>query len=741
MEDPDGDLVTATLVGGSTDTVYTVRGHADTISATILEMAAGDYELICTAVDAGGRISADTVTINIAPNLPPAAVLYVTRSGSDWRIVQDAVIDPQGDTVQHSILIEGPISLLIGPRRAPIDTTLTLPEGTYSILSIVADGLAADTTRYGVDNRTRPTARQSIVRDGVKFRYSATHTGTVGGLAVVRSPDDTIYDGAVPADTTFAGMTSRNYDGLLKGVYLFVVHAERGGLRARDVVLDSIVNLPPSVDLSDVDASLDQEARIVIPLPAAVDPNPEDHPTYTGARSLDGKAEVGLSGAELSVTGVADSTGAYAVELLLGDASTGVLVDTILGVIRPRPVGQFAPDSAEFKSGYDDVAVMGGATSVSSDLVDDDESKNPLLGINFARDKLGWYYGWKRNLLDKLGVAFGIDYSFMNQFSNYSATDDWALSGIFRMYGTWQAFGSTEGMSGTLAVRIENRHQIGSGVTPRDLGFDGGSSLSTATYKKFGWGTTQLHWKQLFEGGRYLLVAGNMDPGDYSDVYPFLTAHKSFVNDAYVNNPSVALPSQGFGIVGKAVFAGGAGYASAGLHDANGSPTEFGLDTFFEVREYYTWVEAGWTPGDNPMGGEGVHVNVWRQDAREDAGTEETWGVTLSASRVFDRDVRWSPFVRAGYAHGDGGGLVRFMAAGGVHALVRGTDLVGVATSWSGPIDSTLRDQVTSELFYRLQLTENIQATPDVQFTINPSHTLETDVLWVLAALRLRLVF
>jgi porin len=97
---------------------------------------------------------------------------------------------------------------------------------------------------------------------------------------------------------------------------------------------------------------------------------------------------------------------------------------------------------------------------------------------------------------------------------------------------------------------------------------------------------------------------------------------------------------------------------------------------------------------------------------------------------VFDGGLKWSPFLRAGYSQGDGGELVRFMVAGGLGASVRGSDFIGVATSWSGPIDKTLRNQVTSEAFYRLQLTENMRVTPNLQFTINPSQTLETDMLW-----------
>ncbi len=70
--------------------------------------------------------------------------------------------------------------------------------------------------------------------------------------------------------------------------------------------------------------------------------------------------------------------------------------------------------------------------------------------------------------------------------------------------------------------------------------------------------------------------------------------------------------------------------------------------------------------------------------------------------------------------------------------MVRGSDLVGLGTSWSGPIDKMLRNQVSSEAFCLVQFTESLWATPNIQLTINPSQTLDTDMLWVIAVLRLR---
>jgi porin len=176
-------------------------------------------------------------------------------------------------------------------------------------------------------------------------------------------------------------------------------------------------------------------------------------------------------------------------------------------------------------------------------------------------------------------------------------------------------------------------------------------------------------------------------------------------------------------------------YASGGLHDANGSPTSLGVDTFFEDREYYTWLETGLRLGTGIHPTENIHVNVWHQDPRAEAGVEESWGLTFSASTVMAN--RWTPFLRAGYSEGDAAN-VRFIVAGGVGLRVRGSDFLGMAASWSGPTDPTLRNQMTFEGLYRLQLTQHTTVTPNLQFTIHPSLTLARDFLAVLGVIRLR---
>jgi len=738
--DADRDLLLARATGPGTDTLHAVTGDLDTLRAEVRSLAAGEHQLVCSIADAGGRVHADTVDVIIDPNRPASASLTVVHQDTVWSIRQRVAVDPQGDTVSYTILVEDldrdTAVLTIGPRRAPIDTTIALPEGRYRVFSVVGNGIAADTTRRRIDpDDLPPTVAQSVAREGFAFRYRGSVRGA-GLLIVQRARGDTIYLGAVPEDTMFRGTMRGDSGGLPDGDYLFTLRAARAGRTASDIHLDSIPNLPPTVDLSGLTVSLAAGDSIAVTLPTPEDPNPEDAPGYTRAVSLDAKVVPALAGSALSLTAYPEESGAFAVELTIGDETTGVLVDTLIGAIGPFQVTAQG-DTVGFKSGYDDVAVAGGATSVEADLVDDDSDKHPLIRVSFARKYLDGYYDLKRYLNDRFRLAIGVDYSLVNQYSNFSTTDTHAASGIFRIYGTWRAFGTKETNSGALTARLENRHGY-IPVTPRDLGGDGGSTLSTPTFKEFGWGVTIFYWKQTFKDTKSHVVVGQMDPGDFSDVFPLLTAYKAFMNDASFNNPTVALPNQGLGITGR-LGLGQHWYVSAGLHDANGEPTAFpDFNSFFNVAEYYTWIEGGWDPRDDPGSGQGIHVNVWHADARQAAGTDETWGVTFSASRIFRKGLKWTPFFRAGYSEEDGGQRVRWLVNVGAGFVVRKGDYAGVATSLSGPPDASLRNQWTTEGFYRLQMTENLAVTPGIQFTVHPSKTLETDILAVMSVLRIR---
>ena len=376
--------------------------------------------------------------------------------------------------------------------------------------------------------------------------------------------------------------------------------------------------------------------------------------------------------------------------------------------------------------------------SVESELVRDDTVKPAIFPIDHVHSRFTHLYKFKEDVNDRFGLRWAVDYSIMYQHASFTQSGrSTGSSSVFRILGTWLRFGDRDKTSGNLVWKMETRNPIFGNPTPRDMGFDTGSALSTANYKELDyWGITDLFWKQRFQGGKYAFLAGHMDPGDWADQYPMLNAWTSFTNDAFYNNPTEAIPKRGFGLVGQLFFENNM-YMMGGVHDANGKDGKLDLSSFWSTREFFNWVEVGYRGSSNISARQNAHIHFWHQDRREEAGVEASKGLIFTYSVITRNDS--VAFVRAGYSRGDAAQMRRFIGAGFTHKFF-GRDTFGLATSWGSPPDKSLRSQITSEAFYLVQVTQNLTFTPSVQLTYKPSLTLEKD--WVfIPGLRMRFVF
>jgi len=379
----------------------------------------------------------------------------------------------------------------------------------------------------------------------------------------------------------------------------------------------------------------------------------------------------------------------------------------------------------------------GSAKSVQADLVSSDTIKPAIFPLDRVHPTLKHYYALREKTHESLGLAFTMDYSALIQRASWVQGDDrTGFSQAMRFLGKWLTFGKPESTAGSLVWKIEGRDNIGGHPTPRELGFDTGSALSTAGYKELDWGFTNLYWKQSFNNRAHSFLIGHLDPSDWVDQYPLLNPWNLFMNDAFFTNPAEAVPKQGFGIVYQAYFKQDM-YFLGGVTDANGKGSELDVDSFWDEREWFSWAEIGFRANRDITALRNMHLHYWHQDAREGAGTAASWGLTYTYSAVLDNGA--VPFVRIGYSEGDAAQLRQFIGVG-IRLKVFGRDSLGVATSWGAPPDKSLRSQVTSEGFYRVQMTQNLTVSPSVQVTYKPSLTLEKDWI-VVAGLRLRLVF
>jgi porin len=148
---------------------------------------------------------------------------------------------------------------------------------------------------------------------------------------------------------------------------------------------------------------------------------------------------------------------------------------------------------------------------------------------------------------------------------------------------------------------------------------------------------------------------------------------------------------------------------------------EVGFDTGLMPRE----------PGRPPHGH--VHVSIWHQDEREDAGVDNGWGIAGAAVQRFGR---FTPFVRYGYVDSSATGPtpVKHMANAGLvidGIFGQADDRIGVGYTWSDPANRALDDQSTIDSYYRVQVTPEIQVGPTLQVIFDPVRNQDKDTVSV----------
>jgi porin len=132
-------------------------------------------------------------------------------------------------------------------------------------------------------------------------------------------------------------------------------------------------------------------------------------------------------------------------------------------------------------------------------------------------------------------------------------------------------------------------------------------------------------------------------------------------------------------------------------------------------------------------------MTAWHADERDNAGVEESWGVTASANWTSD-DQAWMPFARAGWSDGSAPLMNGTATLGLLHYISDRSDVLGLAGNWGKPSDDTLRDQYTGELFHRIQLAQNLAITPSVQLVVDPALNPDQNEVWI-GSVRARVTF
>ncbi len=395
-------------------------------------------------------------------------------------------------------------------------------------------------------------------------------------------------------------------------------------------------------------------------------------------------------------------------------------------------------------SGYEEVPSFGASSSASGQIKEDDKVKKSLFRLVDLERILRPYYDFKAKLQDRYGVAFAVDYNLLYQHASPSLGEKDAAGGVLRLFGTWTVLGRESEMPGSFVYKIENRHRIAMDIAPQQLsGEVGYAGLTAVPFSNAGWLLTNLYWHQSLSANRIGYAVGLVDTTDYLDVYGLFNPWTDFSNLVFSTDPTIPAPNQGLGAAVR-VMATDHLYALAGLADANGDPSTPGesLKSFFDQKEFFKHIEAGWVASLDKPFKDNIHLTAWQVDERKGAGVPDGWGAAFSFSRLIGG--RWLPFLRVGYADGGGAVLERSVSAGLGYFFTQRSDVLGLGLNWGRPNEKTFGpgrdDQYTVEGFYRLQVSQHLAVTPDFQLLIHPALNPEEDLVWVLG-LRARVSF
>ena len=351
------------------------------------------------------------------------------------------------------------------------------------------------------------------------------------------------------------------------------------------------------------------------------------------------------------------------------------------------------------------------------------------------------YNQWKSDIAKKSHLKFGGDYQTEYLHATPSNTDKDAFSGVFRAYGSYTLFNADSVNSGSLIFKVENRHAFGDYHSAQMYGFSAGyygiGGTNFGEFRDSGWGVTNLFYKQQLRNGKSNFIVGIIDPTDYLGIYGMSNPMTSFLNLAFLIDPTMFLPNQGLGIAGSTMI-GNNFYAIANIIDANADAQELGFDTLAE-GEFFTSFELGWTTEQNRVYYDNIHLTMWHVDEHDKFNASpDGWGANFSASWLID--MAWMPYLRGGYSEGGAGLMQKSLSAGFGHYMGEHSDVLGFGLNWSDPSDDNIGEQITAELFYRIQIAQSIAITPDIQYFKDPSLN-PTESSMVQLGLRARFTF
>ncbi len=339
-------------------------------------------------------------------------------------------------------------------------------------------------------------------------------------------------------------------------------------------------------------------------------------------------------------------------------------------------------------------------------------------------------------LANEANFELELGYTAVFQWADDVADDTHTLlSGSYDVAGLWTPIDDERWGVGQLGLLVEGG-QVISHREDEDLSANVGSAFGiNDDFDNTDIAVTELWWAHALFEERLVVTVGKIDQTVFFDTNRIANDETAqFLATPLVNNPAVAFPDNGLG-ANVTVQATDWLYVMGGLGDAKAVADESGFNTIDGDELFYAG-EVGVTvePFDRP----GTYrVMGWASEGED--GTDGS-GVAVS----IDQELLADGLVAFGrYGAGDEQmtDFEQFASAGvGFEGPLGKTgDLIAVGYTW-GRVSGDEETEQLIEAFYRMQVTDTLALTPDVQFIVDPAGRVDEDAVTVFG-LRLQATF
>lgn len=387
---------------------------------------------------------------------------------------------------------------------------------------------------------------------------------------------------------------------------------------------------------------------------------------------------------------------------------------------------------------------FGGPKTIGAQLAADNQ---PRFSYRIPIKHTKPWYDFKNKLSSDTGIEFGLNYTSLFIHSSQKIADENtsnASSGILDIQGGWNFIGRKKGKNkGKLFVKINSRHSYGGAnrTSPMFHGLNesGYYGLPATGFRDYTIRITELNYQQSLFDNRVHFVVGKIDPTNYFNFHGLIVPWQHFIGYGASVSGTVNWPDQGLGAI-MSFRPTEKIYVMAGLTDVRGDVFREGeflnFGDYFQDGKFWKSVEIGFVPSFEERYLKKISITYWHSDQYLNArGIEVGSGQGIAVSAHWFFDERFIPFARFGISNGNGeNSFYKADVQIGHGYRFLNYDMLGISLSWNQPNIDEVKDQFTSELFYRFNLTAHLELTPSIQFITNPTLNPEVSSLFYFGA-------